>query len=77
MLNKNFETQRKRAAQDESNLQEVAKEVDLMKDSVDRKIRGVFYQFDNPMFKHISILNAIQPAKGSYEDWLELGTLPN
>ena len=47
-----------------------------MKDSYDRKIRGVIYQLENPEFKQMSILNAIQPAKGSYEDWLELGTLP-
>ena len=76
VLKKKFETQRKRGVQNELNLQELATTVDLMHDSFDRKIRGVFYQLENPEFKQMSILNAIQPAKGSYEDWLELGTLP-
>ena len=74
VLKKKFETQRKRAAQDELNLQELAKTVDLMHDSFDQKIRGVFYQLENPEFKQKSTVN--KPAKGSYEDWLELGTLP-
>ena len=74
VLKKKFETQRKRAAQDELDLQELAKTVDLMHDSFDRKIRGVFYQLENPEFKQKPTMN--KPAKGSYEDWLELGTLP-
>ena len=74
MLNKKFETQRKRAAQDELNLQELAKTVDLMHDSFDQKIRGAFYQLENPEFNLRHIVN--KPAKGSYKDWLELGTLP-
>ena len=74
VLNKKFETQRKRAVQDELDLKELAKTVDLMHDSFDQKIRGVFYQLENPQFKQKAIVN--KPAKGSYEDWLELGTLP-
>ena len=72
--------QKERAAQDESDLKEVAKELDLMKDSYDRKIRGVFYQLENPEFKQKSTVRGLvlnKPAKGSYEDWVELGTLPD
>ena len=74
VLKKNFETQRKRGAQNELNLQELAKTADLMHDSFDRKIRGVLYQLENPQFKQMPIYN--KPVKGSCEDWLELGTLP-
>ena len=63
-------------AQNELLLKELATTCDFMHDSFDRKIGGVFYQLENPEFKQRYILNAIQPAKGSYEDWLELGTLP-
>ena len=63
-----------RVKQNELNLHELATTCDDMHDSFDRKIRGVFYQLENPEFKKISIVN--KPANGSYEDWLELGTLP-
>ena len=69
-LDKKLETQRKRMAQNELNLQELATEVDVMKDSVDQKIRGVFYQLENPEFKQN--INKMNPAQGTFEDWLEL-----
>ena len=42
-FDKKLETQRKRMAQNELYLQEVATTVDVMKDSVEQKIGGVFY----------------------------------
>ena len=46
-----------RVKQNELNLLELATTVDDMHDSFDRKIRGVFYQLENPEFKQISIVN--------------------
>ena len=73
-LNKKFDTQRERVALNEHLMNEIAKTCDDMHYSFDRKVRGVFYQLENPEFKNMSIVN--KPAKGSYEDWLELGSLP-
>ena len=71
-LDKKLETQRKRAAQDEKNLQELAMTVDNNHDSFDRKLGGVFYQLENPEFKQSINKMLNYPAQGTFEDWLEL-----
>ena len=63
-------------AQNEKDLRELAMTIHLERDSVDRKLGGVFYQLENPEFKQNFNKMLNYPAKGSFEDWLTLSTLP-
>ena len=59
-LTQQLEETRTRVAMNEGLLKELAATCDSMHDLFDRKIKGVFYQLENPEFKQK--LNAYEPA---------------
>ena len=63
-------------AQNEKDLQELAMTVHHNHETFDRKIGGVFYQFENPEYKQNFQKMLNYPAQGTLEDWMELSTLP-